>query len=115
MAKSPLYHPVRIASVEPLGAKIPANSAVSIVSATAKTYGSGVIRSKRNRKREVTCARGGRGFAGDEVESAPEFELTFRVSIAFKLERRATGPGIENLQLSTLAIPHSPHGESSCG
>jgi hypothetical protein len=81
MLKSPLYHPGRIVSADPLGAKIPAKSAVSIVSATAKTYGSGVIRSNRNRKKEVTFERGVRGFDGDEVEFAPEFGLTFAVAI----------------------------------
>jgi hypothetical protein len=61
MLNSPLYHPVRIRSADPFGAKIAANSAVSIVRTTAKIYGSGVIRSKRKRKNEVIFERSVRG------------------------------------------------------
>jgi len=55
-------------SADPFGARIPANSAVIIVSATAKMYGSGVIRSKRKRKNEVIDDRSVRGLDSDEVE-----------------------------------------------
>ena len=84
MLKSPLYHPVRIRSAVPFGAKTPANSEVSIVSATAKIYGSGVIRSKRNRKKEVIVERRVRGFDADEAEPAPEFGLTYGVAIGYR-------------------------------
>jgi hypothetical protein len=56
-----------------------------MVSATAKTYGSGVIRSKRKRKREVTFESGVREFDGDKFESGPEFGLTFGVAIGSDL------------------------------
>ena len=69
-------------SIDPRGAKTPAKSAVSMVSATAKTYGSGVIRSKKKRKRKVTFESGVRESDGDALESAPEFGLTFGVAIA---------------------------------
>jgi hypothetical protein len=52
-----------------------------MVSATAKTYGSGVIRSKRKRKREVIFESGVREFDGDKLEVGPEFGLTFGVPI----------------------------------
>jgi hypothetical protein len=87
MLNSPLYHPVRIMSADPFGARIPANSAVSIVSATAKMYGSGVIRSKRKRKNEVTDERRVRGLDSDEVERAPEFGATFGVGIGTNVKR----------------------------
>src|ERR1700730_627871 len=81
MPKSPLYHPVRIKSGDPFGAKIQANSAVNIVSATAKMYGSGVIRSKSQRKNEVIVERSVRGLESDEVAREPEFGGTLGVGI----------------------------------
>ena len=81
MLNSPLYHPVRIKSGDPFGAKIQANSAVNIVSATAKMYGSGVIRSKRKRKNEVIVERIVRGPESDEVPREPEFGATLGVGI----------------------------------
>ena len=87
MLNNPLYHPVRIMSADPFGASIAANSAVSIVSATAKIYGSGVIRSKRKRKNEVTDERSVRDLGSDEVERAPEFGATFGVGIQTNVKR----------------------------
>jgi hypothetical protein len=74
-------------SADPFGARIPANSAVSIVSPTAKMYGSGVIRSKRKRKNEVIDERSVRGLNSDAVERAPEFGPTFGAGIGNKVKR----------------------------
>jgi len=73
-------------SADPFGARIPANNAVSIVSPTAKMYGSGVIRSKRKRKNEVIDERSVRGLNSDEVERAPEFGATFGAGIGNKVK-----------------------------
>ena len=73
MLKRPLYHPVRMTSAEPFGANIAANNAVRIVSTTAKMYGSGVIRSNRKRKNEVTLESGVRRLCCAKLESSPAF------------------------------------------
>src|ERR1700693_5604581 len=81
MLNIPLYHPVRIISAEPFGAKTPANSAVRMVSATANIYGSGVICSKRKRKNEVIVESSVRRFVCEAVERAPESEVGIRTNV----------------------------------
>jgi hypothetical protein len=71
-------------SAEPFGANIAANNPVSIVSAIAKIYGSGVIRSNTKRKNEVTLESSVRRLGCDELACAPAFE-------------EASGMGIETV------------------
>src|ERR1700676_4396215 len=94
MLTSQLYHPVRIKSGDPFGAKIQAKSAVNIVSATAKMYGSGGIRSKRKRKNEVIFERSVRRPEPVELPREPEFGATLGVGISTKVsecQRTSTG------------------------
>jgi hypothetical protein len=71
--------------------------------------------------REANTLAGQRDRLANNIESEPVRVLKSidgrdaRSTLLFRPERPATGPEIENQQLSTLPIPHSPHGESICG